>query len=519
MPRLFVRACAVMALVVGFASFEGRTSLLAQSSMPPPVSREFRAVWVATVENIDWPSKRNLSVAEQTAELEHVFDLAASLNLNAVVFQIRPACDAMYASQLEPWSPYLTGEMGKGPEGGFDPLKKAVELAHERGLEIHAWYNPYRAKHASFKGEVSDNHISRTHPDWVRAYGGYLWLDPGAPEAAEHSLSVIVDTVKRYDLDGVHLDDYFYPYPVNDDQGQPVPFPDEVTYAARKKEQAGLELADWRRANVDFFVEQMNARVKAVKPWVKVGISPFGIWRPGNPESVKGLDAYATLYADSRRWLQEGWVDYLSPQLYWAVSAPAQSYPELLGWWHEQNIKGRHVWPGNYTSRIGAGGTREWQPTELLEQIKITRQLGETKLNRAAGAIGSGNVHFSWKVFHQDRGQINSQLTSDLYRDVALIPASPWLAAGEKLTADQPRLDATNKSLLTWEHPADSPLWLTVIQYRQQGKWTTKIVSSNQQRFALPTGDTAPDRVAVFQVSRSGQATSPIMIETPAAAR
>jgi len=276
---------------------------------PPPVAREFRAVWVATVGNIDWPSKPGLSTWDQQRELLAILDRSAALNLNAVVFQIRPGADALYASPYEPWSQFITGRQGRGPEPPWDPLAFAVEQAHKRGLELHAWFNPYRAAY-SRDTLNSRTHISRTDPGLVREYGRYLWMDPGDAEVRRRSVRAVVDVVKRYDVDGVHIDDYFYPYPENDAQGKPIVFPDSVTYARYRKGGGKLARDDWRRDNVDKLVEQFYKSVHAAKPYVKVGVSPFGIWRPGNPAQIKGFDAYAQIYADSKKWLVNGWADY-----------------------------------------------------------------------------------------------------------------------------------------------------------------------------------------------------------------
>jgi len=258
-------------------------------------------------------------VAGQKAELLAILDRAAQLRLNAIIFQVRPACDALYASPIEPWSEYLTGAMGKAPQPFYDPLTFAVEEAHKRGLELHAWFNPYRAAHPSAKSPIASNHISKTKPSLVRRYGKHLWLDPGEKEVQDYSLSVVMDVVRRYDVDGVHFDDYFYPY--KESEGG---FPDDASW---KRFGAGGKLSrdDWRRENVNTFIRRVYETIKAAKPWVKFGVSPFGIWRPGNPSSVQGLDAYQELYADSRKWLQNAWVDYFTPQLYWRIIAPRQS--------------------------------------------------------------------------------------------------------------------------------------------------------------------------------------------------
>ncbi|MGH7979919.1 MAG: glycoside hydrolase family 10 protein, partial [Limisphaerales bacterium] len=284
---------------------------------PPAPPREFRGAWIATVGNKDWPSAPGLTVARQKAELISLLDTAARLKLNAVVFQVRPDCDAMYASAIEPWSEYLTGVQGRAPHPYYDPLAFAIEEAHQRGLELHAWFNPFRAR-GSVLSPPAPNFIGRTHPGWVRKYGDGLWLDPGNPDVRHYVIGVIMDVVRRYDVDGIQFDDYFYPYPVSSDRGTQIPFPDETTWRAFG-ERTGLSRENWRRQNIDQFIESVYRNIKAAKPWVKFGVSPFGIWQPGYPPQVRGFNPYAELYADSRLWLASGWVDYFSPQLYWPI--------------------------------------------------------------------------------------------------------------------------------------------------------------------------------------------------------
>ena len=339
----------------------------------PAVEREFRGVWVASVDNIDWPSRRGLSTCDQQAELIALLDRAVALHLNAIILQVRPAADALYASRLEPWSEYLTGVQGRAPSPWYDPLAFAVQEAHARGLELHAWFNPYRARQSRAKSPPSASHVARTMPSLVKSYGPYLWMDPGEPAIRRRTLAVVLDVVRRYDIDGVHIDDYFYPYQEYDRRGRVIDFPDTRSWKRYRKGGGRLARADWRRHNVDELVKQLYTGVHAVKPWVKFGISPFGIWRPGNPPSITGYDAYERLYGDSRKWLRSGWVDYYTPQLYWPIAQIPQSYPTLLGWWVEQNEKGRHMWPGNYTNKVGPGRDQGWAADEVLEQIRITR--------------------------------------------------------------------------------------------------------------------------------------------------
>lgn len=380
------------------------TALLLAAALAAPADAkpEFRAAWIATVANIDWPSKPGLPADQQKAELMKLLDRCKEIHLNAVVFQVRPMCDALYESKLEPWSEYLTGTPGKSP--GYDPLAFAVDECHKRGLELHAWFNPYRAWHPSAKGEPTADHLVRKRPDLAKKYGKHHWLNPTHPEVQEHLLQVMLDVVKRYDVDGIHMDDYFYPYPEPDADKKEVPFPDDDTWAAYQKAGGPLGRDDWRREAVNTFVKRLYAETHAAKPWVQVGISPFGIWRPGHPASVQGFDQYAKLYADARLWLREGWVDYFTPQLYWAIGAEKQSYPQLLTWWAGENPKGRHLWVGNGTYRHPAA--------EIVEQVKLTRQLG-----------AGGNVHFSMKALLGEKGDA----LKALYGGPAPVPASPWL--------------------------------------------------------------------------------------------
>ncbi|HUH11946.1 MAG TPA: family 10 glycosylhydrolase, partial [Longimicrobiales bacterium] len=275
-----------------------------EAAWPPEVRRELRGVWIATVSNIDWPSRAGLPPDSARAELRARIQRVAELGMNAIVFQVRPAGDALYASELEPWSEYLTGAQGRAPEPAWDPLAFAVEEAHARGIELHAWFNPYRARHPSARSEVAEGHLARRRPELVKTYGTHLWMDPGEPEVREHTLAVILDVVRRYDVDGVHLDDYFYPYKERDSAGAIIDFPDSASYARFRAAGGSLPREEWRRLNVDGLIERLYAQVKREKPWVKVGISPFGIWRPGYPAQIQGFDAYDQIYADARRWLE-----------------------------------------------------------------------------------------------------------------------------------------------------------------------------------------------------------------------
>ncbi len=403
---------------------------------PPAAPREFRGVWVATVQNIDWPTARGLSTADQQKEAIAILDRMVALNMNAVVLQVRTTCDALYDSKLEPWSIYLTGVQGQAPSPYYDPLAFWIEESHKRGLELHAWFNPYRAKHAQAQDTpVSPTHVSVTNPDIVKSYGGFLWLDPGEQAAADQSFNVFMDVVSRYDLDGIHIDDYFYPYPVQNPQGAgELDFPDEPSWqkhlAATGKTAtparpttgpatfpANPDRADWRRENVNKLIKRIHEGTREIKPHVKFGISPFGIGRTGKVESIRGFDQYEKLYADAALWLQEGWCDYWTPQLYWPIAQTPQSYPVLLDYWISENKKNIHIWPGLYTGKLIEGDVkRRYDAQEPIDQINLTRQRPDA----------SGHVHFSMKVLMREEEGVNLMREFG-YATPALIPASPWL--------------------------------------------------------------------------------------------
>jgi len=361
---------------------------------------EFRGAWIATVWNIDWPSKPGLSTWQQQKELTDHFDKAQAIGLNAIIFQVRPSGDTFYKSPFEPWSAFLTGRMGQAPDPFYDPLEFAVEEAHKRGLQLHAWINPFRVQSGKFA--FHEKHVSRTHPEWVRRGNQQLWLDPGIPAVRAHVLNIVKDMIQRYDIDGIHIDDYFYPYPPTNLRPKRQIFDDEMSFSVYKKNGGSLVRNDWRRNNIDQFVQGLYQTVKATDPSVQVGISPFGIWRPNHPEGIKAeLDAYEHLCADSRRWLQEGWCDYFSPQLYWPIDLPDQSFPKLLSWWQEQNVKDIPLWPGIASDRIG-----DKRPaSEIERQIEITRQL----------LHHPGHIHWSFTSLNENRRGIADLLKNKVY--------------------------------------------------------------------------------------------------------
>lgn len=480
---------------------------------PPPVAREFRGAWVAAVSQIDWPSRAGLSTAEQKAELIAILDRLVELRMNAVVLHVRPAADALYASKLEPWSTYLTGRQGQPPSPFYDPLAFAVTEAHRRGLELHAWFNPFRALHPSGEdGGRARSHVSRSNPGVVRRYGRQLWMDPGDPAVRRRALRVIADVVERYDIDAIHLDDYFYPYRVENRRGY-LQFPDEATYAAYRRRGGRLARNDWRRDNVNQFVRDLYAQTRRQKPHVRVGISPFGIWRPGSPAGIVGLDAYAEIFADSRRWLREGWVDYFAPQLYWHPDAERQSFSRLLDWWgaRAQNPHERHVWAGLYTSRVIPGETNpKWDPEAILRQVAMTRD----------DAVASGHIHFSMRALQLDPDGVASQLAASAYQEPALAPATPWLDSDVPATPDAAALRDTTTGAVRLDLRGDrrTAPWLWTVQQRDEtGRWRTRIIPGAQRTIALEPapGGALPDAVWVSAVNRVGTQSRLVRVDVP----
>lgn len=396
------------------------------ATLAPQAPREFRAAWVATVANIDWPSRKGLRSAQQQAEMHTILDQAVALKLNALILQIRTSADALYASALEPWSEYLSGTQGQAPEPFYDPLALWIEQAHARGLELHAWFNPFRARQSQAASPPAANHLSQTQPAWVKTYGDQLWIDPGESAAADHTLAVFMDVLRRYDVDGIHIDDYFYPYPIT--QGQEpkveVDFPDQPAWQRYVDGGGTLARNDWRRSQVDGLIARIYAGIRSVKPWVRFGVSPFGLGRPElRPVGIQGFSQYHKLYADVERWLQHGWLDYLVPQLYWRMDQTAQAFVPLLDYWHAQNPQGRNIYAGLFTSKLAApraDTNTAWAPEEITQQIAAVR----------SRAPGSGHVHFSMVALLQNRQGLTDTLKTETYDMAALVPASPWLEGG-----------------------------------------------------------------------------------------
>lgn len=399
--------------------------------------REFRAVWVATVNNIDWPSKPGLSAEQQKKEAIALLDLHSRNGMNAIIMQIRPASDAFYQSDLEPWSRYLTGTSGKAPVPFYDPLRFWIDQCHSRNMEFHAWLNPFRvAQNAS--EPLAGNHIAFKHPEWIVNYGGKLYFDPGLPQTREFLVKVVKDIVARYDVDAIHFDDYFYPYPLKED------FPDQNSFAQYSRGFLADQKSDWRRDNVDQMIRMLSENIKKTKPWVKFGISPFGVWRnkaddPQGSETTAGTTNYDHLHADILKWQKNGWIDYCLPQLYWQIGHPSVDFLTLSKWWAAHSYN-RGMYIGHAVYKLEANSAvPEWRkPDQLVRQIQVTREIPQL-----GGSAFYSSVHFNRDLFG-----FTKSLQEELYSKPALVPAMPWI---DNKAPEQPRRFRKNGNKLKWK--------------------------------------------------------------------
>lgn len=408
----------------------------AQDDGPPKY--EFRGAWIATVLRLDWP--KSSGTEAQQEELRTMLDALKEAGINAVFFQVRSEADAMYDSEIEPWSYWLTGQQGKAPDPFYDPLQFAIEEAHERGMELHAWFNPYRAARGSGYVQSAD-HVIVQRPEWILSFGDLRVLNPGIPEVRDYVTDVIMDVVGRYDVDGVHFDDYFYPYPPNQITDQ-----DSETF--QQYGQWFSDIGEWRRDNVNVLIEQVQERIREVKPEVVFGISPFGIWKNGVPSGIVGLDAYNVIYADAVTWLDQQWIDYLTPQLYWAFGG-GQDYGKLAPWWAEQAARNdRHLYPGHglYRSESATFSGSLFAASEVPRQVRFNRQHDDIQ----------GSVFFRAQNITQyhSKGFADS-LETDLYRYPALTPIMEWHSLEPPPPPEQLAFEWTGEDevTLSWTPP------------------------------------------------------------------
>lgn len=420
---------------------------------------DFRGMWVASVVNIDWPSKRGLNAQAQQRELINWMDLAVKNNFNAIVLQVRPTADTFWPSTREPWSRWLTGRQGRDP--GYDPLAFAVEQAHARGLELHAWYNPYRVTMGPSLNTLVPDHPARLNPDWMVRKDGKWYYDPGHPAARAHVVETIMETVDRYDIDGVHFDDYFYPYP-----GSGRPFRDAKTF--RQYGQGFAKRADWRRNNVDLLVKELSDRIRATKPWIQFGISPFAVWRnkatdPEGSDTRAGVQNYDQLFADTRKWVREGWIDYIAPQIYWTRGFTVADYEKITRWWANEidvaKTNGHNVglYVGEATYRAGTRTTRDWaKPNVLVSHRRFSRSFPQV----------NGAIYFSAKDVKADRRKTTTRLVNRFYSRPALTP----IVGNPTGPAPAPPVNARwANGTLTWNAGNDATSQFAIYQVPTTG--------------------------------------------------
>ena len=435
----------------------------------PEINREFRAAWIATVANINWPTKNTLTTQQQKDEAIQLLDLLKNANFNAVIFQVRPSADAMYKSDLEPWSYFLTGQTGKAPSPYYDPLEFWIAEAHKRGMELHVWMNPYRAHHTTGGTVSSSSMASKMSQSTYRLKNGMYWMDPSDEMVQNHVSGVIRDLVKRYDIDAVHIDDYFYPYK---EYHGGKDFPDDKTWNQFKNSGGTLSRGDWRRANVNKIIKRLHDEIHAEKSHVKFGISPFGIWKPGFPAGVTGSSQYDELYADAKLWLNEGWCDYYSPQLYWKEGG-AQSFSALLKWWKDENIKNIHLWPGLNTIGVRSDN----RPNEISGQMNTIR--------RMLPKNGAGEIHYSIDGLKKSPEMLST--VKNLYKQEALVPATPWIKT-KKLAA--PTIDAVKSNdayRISWSSKDAGKVFRWVLFAKYGETWETEIFDEGNLTKTLPS--------------------------------
>lgn len=464
----------IMALQVGISSitaaFGGKTAdftLVVNKDTILP-KRQLRAAWIASVVNIDWPREGVVTEKEQKQDFVNLLNELETAGMNAIVMQIKPTADAFYPSKYAPWSEWLTGVQGKDP--GYNPLQFMIDEAHKRNMEFHAWFNPYRVSMQPDINKLVPDHPARLHPDWVVSYGGKLYFNPGVPEAKRFVMDSIMEVVNNYDIDAVHFDDYFYPYKVDG-----VEFPDRATY---QQYGAGFsDITDWRRNNVNTFIEELSKEMKQAKPYMKFGISPFGVWRnkatdPTGSDTTAGVQNYDDLYADTRLWIQKGWIDYITPQIYWYFGFTPAAFEKLVDWWvKETEGTDTQLYVGHADYKVNDPNTPAWlNPDELPNQLKYLLNFDTVK----------GSMHFSTVDILNNPLGLKDRLSGDSYRYKALVPEMPWLPANTPSAPNITTAHVTDKGVhLSWEDITNSSASYYVI-YRAEGSESINVNDPKQ---------------------------------------
>lgn len=418
---------------------------ISNTNAQTPPKRELRGAWLSTFLNLDWPNASTRTVQQVKDSVVRLLDLQQQTGINAIYFQVRNECDAMYQSSIEPWSVSVAGTQGIAPPGGFDPLQFMIDECRKRGIELHAWFNPYRAvNNFNSIGNFAATHVANQHPNWLLAQGNLRILNPGIPDVRDYVLTVVMDVVRRYDIDGVHYDDYFYPYPGAG--STTARFNDDATFASYPR--GFTNQNDWRRDNINLLIQRSYDSIKTAKPWVKFGVSPFGIWRNQSSDATgsatNGLQSYSDIYADSKKWIQQGWVDYLTPQIYWSIGFTAANYAVLVPWWNS-NAYGRHIYSGQAPYKINADSDPNWNnPSQINNQVRLNRTYSNVL----------GSTFFRTRFFAINPLQFRDSLEQHVYTTPSLLPTMPW----RDNVAPQPVSNVTaqvnsNNVQLSWTKP------------------------------------------------------------------
>lgn len=461
------------------------------SNAQTPPKRELRAAWLTTFLNLDWPSTNTRSVQQVKDSVSKLLDLHKQTGINAIYFQVRNECDAVYPSLLEPWSVCVTGVQGNAPADNFDPLQFVIDECRKRGIEIHAWLNPYRAvNNFNNIGSYASNHVANTNPDWMLQQGTLRILNPGIPAVRDYIISVMMDILRRYDVDGIHYDDYFYPYPGAG--STTTRFNDDATFAAFPR--GFTNQNDWRRDNINLFIKRSYDSIKTVKPWVKFGISPFGIWRNQSSDAAgsatNGLQSFSDVFADSKKWIEQHWVDYLTPQIYWSIGFSAANYSVLAPWWNNQAF-GRHIYSGQAVYKIAVDADANWNnPSQINNQIRLNRTYNNVL----------GSAFFRTRFFATNPLQFRDSLKQYAYTKPALLPVMPW----RDNTAPQAVTNVTatvnsNHVQLSWTKPPSTTNELDKVKQFVVYRFNNATVNLNDVNAIQQI--TATDQITIFNDS------------------
>jgi len=428
--------------------------------------RELRSAWITTFTNLDWPSSKGLTSLQQKNEFLRIVSDFQKNSINAVIGQVRASSDAFYKSKLSPWSEWLTGQQGQAPDSNFDPLKFMVKECHKRNMEFHAWFNPFRAiSHVKFSS-IAENHITKKKPEWFFKYGNSVYYNPGIPEVRTYICNIVKEVVKNYDIDGVHFDDYFYPYTI---KGEIIPDEKEFKIYSR----GCTSIHDWRRDNINLLIQEVAQVIKTEKKHVKFGVSPLAIWRnhkqdPKGSFTNSGQSSYDNLYCDTKLWIEESWVDYMAPQLYWSTSNKFANYNHLINWWTKNEYKS-HLYVGHAIYKLDTKNRHSFGTEELVKQVNISRQNGKV----------NGNIYFRAKAFVSNHQNFQKTIGESIYKYPSLVPAMKWIDSIAPSKPIKLKAKIENKKVhLSWKSPKynsadDSAAYFVVYRFDENESIST----------------------------------------------